>query len=109
MMYFSVNKHGKQVNFHLVTHDLQQNKICAATWENVTSDMCAQRRLRSACAAAQSDQSLRCPLKETLHPGTIQNAPREDSDQIALNLRWAHHISEGMFSNVSAHFVNFRT
>ena len=25
-------------------------------------DMCAKRRLRSACASAQSDQSLRCAL-----------------------------------------------
>ena len=32
------------------------------------NDMCAQRRLRSACAAAQSDQSSRCPRKETLGP-----------------------------------------
>ena len=30
--------------------------------------MCAQRRLKSACAFAQSDQSLRCPHEETLHP-----------------------------------------
>ena len=30
--------------------------------------MCAQRRLRSACASAQSDRSLRCPHEETLGP-----------------------------------------
>ena len=30
--------------------------------------MCAQWRLKSACAFAQSDQSLRCPHDETLHP-----------------------------------------
>ena len=35
--------------------------------ENLPSDMCAQRRLRSACASAQSDQSLRCSHEETLH------------------------------------------
>ena len=29
--------------------------------------MCAQRSLKSACAFAQSDQSLRCPHEETLH------------------------------------------
>ena len=28
--------------------------------------LCAQRRLRSACASAQSDQSLRCPPEEAL-------------------------------------------
>ena len=67
----------------------------AATSENVPSDMCAQRRLRSACATAQADQSLRCPLKETLQAQLSNNAISEDSDQTAnaqgdLNLRWAH-------------------
>ena len=35
--------------------------------ENVPFDMCAQRRLKSACASAQSDQSLRYPHEETAH------------------------------------------
>ena len=35
--------------------------IWAATWQNQQSD-CAQRRLRSAWAPAQSDQNLRCAL-----------------------------------------------
>ena len=33
--------------------------ICAVKGENGTSDMCVHRRLRSACASAQSDQSIR--------------------------------------------------
>ena len=48
------------------------NAILAATWENVPSDMCAQRRLKSACASAQTDQSLRCPQEECLHPGLLK-------------------------------------
>ena len=32
----------------------------------VSSDICRQRRLRSACASAQSDQGFRCPLTESL-------------------------------------------
>ena len=40
----------------------------ADTWENRPSDMCAQRRLKSACASAQSDQSLRYPHEDTLYP-----------------------------------------
>ena len=32
------------------------------------TDMCAQRRLRSAWASAHSDQSLRCPQEESLGP-----------------------------------------
>ena len=33
-----------------------------------TNDMCAQRRLGSTWASAQSDQSLRCPHEESLGP-----------------------------------------
>ena len=36
--------------------------IWAASWQNKQNGMCAQRRLRSAWASAQSDQSLRCAL-----------------------------------------------
>ena len=43
----------------------------ASTWENLTSDICAQRKLRSVCKSTQSDQSLRCPHEETLHPSHV--------------------------------------
>ena len=33
-----------------------------------TNDICAQRRLRSAWASTQSDQSLRCLREESLGP-----------------------------------------
>ena len=33
---------------------------------NVSSDICEQRGPRSACASAQSDQSLHCPLTGSL-------------------------------------------
>ena len=36
--------------------------------QNQQNGMCAQRRLRSAWASAQSDQSLRCPHEESLGP-----------------------------------------
>ena len=76
-------------------------------WGNVTSDVCAQRRLESACASAQSDQSLRCPHEELLHPWLIKMHPvkilirlrKSHADQ---NLRWAH-ISEGTFSDFEVH------
>ena len=42
--------------------------IRAASWQNQQSAMCTQRRLRSAWAFAQSDQSLRCPHEESLGP-----------------------------------------
>ena len=44
------------------------NDIWDAAWQNQQSDLCAQRRLWSAWAFAQSDQSLRCPHEETLGP-----------------------------------------
>ena len=34
--------------------------------KNVSSGICGQRRPRTACASAQSDQPLRCPLTESL-------------------------------------------
>ena len=40
----------------------------AVSWQNQQNDLCAQRRLRSACVSAQFDQSLRCPPKQTLGP-----------------------------------------
>ena len=42
--------------------------IWAASWQNQQNGMCTQRRLRSAWASAQSDQSLRCPHDESLGP-----------------------------------------
>ena len=47
--------------------------IWAASWQNQQNGMCAQRRLRSAWASAQSDQSLCCP-----------------DAQSDLSLHWAH-------------------
>ena len=40
----------------------------AALWQKQQNCMCAQRRLSSAWASTQSDQSLRCPLEEILDP-----------------------------------------
>ena len=40
--------------------------IWAARCESVSSGICGQRRPRSACASAHSDQGLRCPQTESL-------------------------------------------
>ena len=37
-------------------------------WENMHSDLCAQQKLKSSFASAQSVQSLCCLHEETLHP-----------------------------------------
>ena len=44
--------------------------------------LCAQRRLRSAWASTQSDQSLRCPREETLGP----QLPSEHKAKILIRL-----------------------
>ena len=49
--------------------------ILAAPCKNVSSDICAQRMPRSACASAKSDQGTRCPLTESL--GTKKCMNRE--------------------------------
>ena len=75
-----------------------------------TSDLCAQRRLKSDCACAQSDQSLRCPHIYFFFFILILGYPkwaqwRFWSDcanaQADLNLRWAHK-SKGTLADIAA-------
>ena len=66
-----------------------------------TKWLCVQRRLRSAWASAQSDQSLCCPHEETWvlsYPLSTQRRFRSDwaDAQADLRFRWAH-----------SHFVGF--
>ena len=59
--------------------------------------MCAQQRLRSAWASAQSDQSLRCPHEESLGPLLpIERTVKTLTAQSDQSLSWAH-----------SHFVGF--
>ena len=75
-----------------------------ATWENVTSDMCAQRRLKSACASGCLI-SLRCPHEDTLVL-SYQWRVWEDCGhaQADVNLRWTQ-LSEGTFSDIAIQIV----
>ena len=52
--------------------------------------ICAQQKLRSACASAQSDQSLRRPREDAL--GAQANLSLRCA-QADLSLRWAHMYS----------------
>ena len=58
----------RQVRDNVILRIADVINIRTSPSEKVPSHMCAQRRLRSACASAQSDQSLRCPREESLHP-----------------------------------------
>ena len=51
----------------------------AASWQNQQNDMCAQRRLRSAWASAQSDQSSLCAQWVAKDPSFL-HADSEDSE-----------------------------
>ena len=55
--------------------------------ENVPSDMCAQRRFRSDCAMAQSDQNPHWAHFLDNQGTTFLHADNEDSDQPALMSR----------------------
>ena len=58
----------------------------------MSSGMCGQRRPRSACASAQSDQGLHCPLTESLDTIECMNGEQKPGWYLAhaqddLNLR----------------------
>ena len=60
---------GILVKMIKISHHMSYiNDKLGAAWQNQQNDLCAQRRLRSAWASAQSDQSLCCPHEETLGP-----------------------------------------
>ena len=96
-----------------IFHVILSSIIWVAMWEIVPSDMCAQRRLRSACAFAQSDQSLRCPHEEICilsYPMCVQRRFSRCSDcanvQADLNFRWVH-IFEGTFPDIAARTISY--
>ena len=57
--------------------------VRAAKSESVPSDICAQQRFRSACAFAQSDQTLHCVHFWIAKVAKFLHADHEDSDQTA--------------------------
>ena len=64
--------------------------------ENLPSDTCAQRRIRSACASAQSDQSLRYPHEETLASWLSKERPAK-TDQITAQSLMGVHVRRMIF------------
>ena len=91
--------------------------IWAATWQNQQNGMCAQRRLRSAWASAQSNQSLLFAWRKLGSLVTHWAHSEDWSDwadaQADLGLRWAHRLycwfcHEAAHISVHALFSFFR-
>ena len=59
---------GSAVRLAVDARDSAARFTWAAAWQSQQNGHCVQRRHRSACASAQSDQSLRCPHEQTLGP-----------------------------------------
>ena len=78
-----------------------QKIIWAASWQNQQNGICTQRRVGSAWASAESDQSLCCLHEES---GSLAThwAHSEDCDQIGRvpRLIW-------VFAGCTDHFVDF--
>ena len=77
------------------THIASEEKGRATDMTKPTKWVCAQQSLRSAWASALSDQSLRCPLEESLGPEiSIERKWRHWSEwadaQADLSLHWEH-------------------
>ena len=68
-------------------------EIWAASWQNQQNVVCAQRRLRSAWASAQADQSLRCLISLGICPGWSEFSLSAWIKLGSLATHWAH--SEG--------------
>ena len=83
----------------------------AATWQNQQNE-CAQQRLRSAWASAQSDQSLRYPHEESLGP----SLPIESTAKTLIRLGGCPGWSESSlgaqslcwFCHVAAHVILYK-
>ena len=50
------------------SHVMAHVTMWGTSWQNQQNGLCAQRRLGSAWASTQSDQSFHCPHKESLTP-----------------------------------------
>ena len=72
----------KEVLWHVscLLVNVAQHHIWATSWQNQQNGMCAQRRLRSAWASAQSDQSSLSAWRKLGSLATLW-AYSEDSDQ----------------------------
>ena len=81
--------------------------ICVAARQNPQDGVCAKRRLRSAWASAQYDQSLVSARRNLSYPLSTQRRLWSDwaDAQAGLRLRWAH-VSLSWFWRAASHIEN---
>ena len=97
---FTLRQNSKEPHY---LDDRWRSSSWAASWQNQQNGMCAQRRLRSALASAQSDQSLHCPLEESLGPWLpIKRTAKSDQTRRMPKLIW-------VFAWRTCHFIGFVT
>ena len=85
---------------------LSTSVLTAAAWQNQQNNLCAQWRLKSAWAFAQSDQNLRCAFIGSQGPNVSSCRRRKvwsdcADTQADLRLRWTHR-SFCLFSHAAA-------
>ena len=79
------------MRLYLPINKLLWNKR-AATWEIESSDMYIQKRRKSANAPAQSDQSLRFPPEESLHPMLSKMRPAKIQIRLRICAGWSESL-----------------
>ena len=92
-----------QIVSRKVRNDASTVILLALPCETVCSGICGQRRPRSACASAQSDQGLRCPLTDSLDTTEYMSRAKARMIRCACagpRMIWLHilRIFEGAFS-----------
>ena len=92
---------GSAVRLALDARDSAARYTWTPAWQSQQNGYCAQRRHRSACASAQSDQSLRCPHEQTLGPQLpIERTTKTDQTGRMPRLIW-------VFAGHKGHSVGF--
>ena len=83
-------------------------KVRDVTSDNVHSDMFAQRRFRSACAVAQSDQNLYCAYLEIAKDTKFLHADNEDTACADAQTDLKFEAFPGFFGNMPSYFQGTR-
>ena len=100
------NNEGLHLGFRCTHTESNHNIIGSRHGKNVSSGICRQRRPRSACASAQSDQGLLCPRTMSLDTTEYMNMESKGTDNILHMRRMiCLRMFEGTFLLDTAHII----